>query len=105
MGKKITSPHNLSEILERLQNYKSILSNEYGVISIAVFGSYVKNKQRARSDIDLFVELKEDYKTFDNYMNLKFFLEKKLRRKVDVGIKESIRKELKTKILSEAIYV
>ncbi|MCK4797508.1 MAG: nucleotidyltransferase family protein [Spirochaetes bacterium] len=105
MSKKIVSPHNLSEILERLQNYKSILSNEYGVISIAVFGSYVKNKQRARSDIDLFVELKEDYKTFDNYMNLKFFLEKKLRRKVDVGIKESIRKELKTKILSEAIYV
>ena len=105
MSKKIVSPHNLSEILERLQNYKSILSNEYGVISIAVFGSYVKNKQRARSDIDLFVDLKEDYKTFDNYMNLKFFLEKKLRRKVDVGIKESIRKELKTKILSEAIYV
>ncbi|MBO1222809.1 MAG: nucleotidyltransferase domain-containing protein [Candidatus Scalindua sediminis] len=74
-------------------------------MSIAVFGSYAKNKQKKRSDIDIFVELKEKYKTFDNFMELKFFLEKIVGRKIDLLIKESIREELKSRIFKEAVYV
>lgn len=96
---------NGKEIIKILrQNYKAI-SNTYGVVSIAVFGSYAKNKQKKRSDIDIFVELKEKYKTFDNFMELKFFLEKIVGRKIDLLIKESIREELKQRIFKEAVYV
>lgn len=96
---------NVKEIIKILrQNYK-VISNTYGVISIAVFGSYAKNKQKKRSDIDIFVELKEKYKTFDNFMELKFFLEKIVGRKIDLLIKESIREELKQRIFKEAVYV
>jgi hypothetical protein len=96
---------NGKEIIKILrQNYKAI-SNTYGVVSIAVFGSYAKNKQKKRSDIDIFVELKEKYKTFDNFMELKFFLEKIVGRKIDLLIKESIREELKSRIFKEAVYV
>lgn len=96
---------NGKEIIKILrQNYK-VISNTYGVVSIAVFGSYAKNKQKKRSDIDIFVELKEKYKTFDNFMELKFFLEKIVGRKIDLLIKESIREELKPRIFKEAVYV
>ncbi|HDY67096.1 hypothetical protein LCGC14_2978620 [marine sediment metagenome] len=96
---------NGKEIIKILrQNYK-VISNTYGVVSIAVFGSYAKNKQKKRSDIDIFVELKEKYKTFDNFMELKFFLEKIVGRKIDLLIKESIREELKSRIFKEAVYV
>lgn len=96
---------NGKEIIKILrQNYK-VISNTYGVVSIAVFGSYAKNKQKKRSDIDIFVELKEKYKTFDNFMELKFFLEKIVGRKIDLLIKESIREELKQRIFKEAVYV
>jgi predicted nucleotidyltransferase len=38
-------------------------------------------------------------------MELKFFLEELLQKKIDLAIKESIREELKAGIFQEAIYV
>ena len=46
-----------------LKNYPVL--KKYKVKSIALFGSYVRNKQIKRSDIDLLVEFEEP--TFDNY--------------------------------------
>ena len=47
------------DILRLLKDEKTFLRNEFGVINIGLFGSYVKGNQRADSDIDLLVELKE----------------------------------------------
>ena len=47
----------------------------------------------------------EGYKTFDNYMDLKFFLEGILDAKVDLVLKNTLREEIKEHVLSEAIYV
>ncbi|MBF0539560.1 MAG: nucleotidyltransferase family protein [Nitrospirae bacterium] len=98
-------PSNLHEVINVLKEHKDTLVNRFGVTDIAVFGSYVRNEQRKRSDIDILVELKQEYETFNNYMELIFFLEKKMRGKVDVVMKEGIRKELKSIILQEAVYV
>jgi predicted nucleotidyltransferase len=94
----------LKKILEILKNNKGVFSEKFGVTDIAVFGSYVRNEQKGKSDIDIFVELKSEYKTFDNYMELKFYLEKITSKKIDLVIKESIRKELKPVILKEAVH-
>ena len=51
------------------------------------------------------MEFEEGYKTFDNYMGLKFFLEEVLRLKVDLVLKNAVRREIKERIFSEAIYV
>ncbi|MCP4626725.1 MAG: hypothetical protein GY850_24945 [bacterium] len=45
------------EILDFLQEKKSYLRKEFGVLSIGLFGSYAKGTQGAESDVDLFVEL------------------------------------------------
>ncbi|MCI4625917.1 MAG: nucleotidyltransferase family protein [Candidatus Magnetoovum sp. WYHC-5] len=98
-------PSNLQEVMNILKDNKDILINKFGVIDIAVFGSYVRNEQSKRSDIDILIELKPEFETFNNYMELIFFLEKKMRGKVDVVVKNGIRKELKQLILQEAVYV
>ncbi|RLJ08213.1 MAG: nucleotidyltransferase, partial [Candidatus Aenigmatarchaeota archaeon] len=46
---------NLNQIIEKLENNKEKLKT-YGVKRIGVFGSYVKNKQNEKSDIDIIVE-------------------------------------------------
>jgi hypothetical protein len=97
-------PQTLAEILAVLRSHKSNLRAKFGVLDLAVFGSYVSNEQSRESDVDLLVDLKPEYKTFDNYMELKFFLEDLLHKKIDLALKDSIRKELRVAILHEAVY-
>lgn len=47
---------------------------KFGVKRIGLFGSFLKNMQKSDSDIDILIEFKKGEKTFDNYMDLKFFL-------------------------------
>jgi uncharacterized protein len=95
----------LDEVLGFLTGEKNSIYRDFGVIDIAVFGSYAKNEQRKESDVDIYVKLKQEYKTFDNFMELRFFLEETLGRKVDLVTQEAIREELKPRIFSEAIHV
>ena len=92
------------DIMEFLQQNIDIL-NKFGVKSIALFGSYAKEQAVSSSDIDLLVEFKPNEKTFDNYMDLKFFLEDTFNKKIDLVIDENIKKELKNDILGSARYV
>jgi len=56
------------------------------------------------SDIDVLAEFYPNQKTFDNYMELKFFLERILHRKVDLVIKEAVKPRIKPYILNEVLY-
>jgi predicted nucleotidyltransferase len=88
-----------------LQERKNYLAEKFGVIEIAIFGSYARGEQRKDSDVDLIVDFKEGWKTFDNYMNLKFYLEELFGKKVDLVIKSAINPRIKPFIIEEAIYV
>jgi hypothetical protein len=91
------------EILKFLQSNRSTL-NRFGVKSIALFGSYVSGQATNNSDIDLLVEFIKGEKTFDNYMDLKFYLEDNLNKDVDLVIKDALKEELKEDILGSAKY-
>jgi predicted nucleotidyltransferase len=90
-------------ILSIIEENKASL-DVYHAKSIGLFGSYARGEERKDSDIDMVVEFQPGQKTFDNYMNLKFFLEKLLGHKVDLVIKEAIKPELKERILKSVIY-
>jgi len=92
-------------IIKAIGAHKFELKEKFKVAEIGVFGSFVRGEQKCRSDIDVLVEFLEGGVTFRNYMDLKFYLEELLDKKVDLVIKRSIRKELKDIILSEAVYV
>ena len=95
----------LEEVKDILARNKGALRERFKVKELGIFGSFVKGKQKKRSDIDVLVVFEEGYKTFDNYMDLKFFLEGILDAKVDLVLKNTLREEIKEHVLSEAIYV
>ena len=96
----------LNDMLEILSNRKKLLFDRFGITDLAVFGSYAGGKPCETSDVDIFVELKKGFKTFDNFMDLKFYLEELLEnRKVDLVTKESIREEFRPGIFEEAVHV
>ena len=76
----------------------------YGVKNLGIFGSYVRNEQKNNSDIDILVEFETGKKKFDNYMDLKFFLEDLFACKIDLVIKEAIKPALKEYILGSLNY-
>ena len=74
----------------------------FGVTRIGLFGSYARGDATNLSDLDFIVEFRK--KSFDSYMNLKFFLEDLFGCKVDLVIPETIKPRLRPGILKEAIY-
>lgn len=76
-----------------------------GVSRIGLFGSFVRGEQHPGSDIDLLVEFEMGKKTFDAFMELSFFLEEILQRRVEVITAESLSPYLGPHILKEVEYV
>lgn len=90
-----------NQIIDILSSNKTKLS-EYGVRYISLFGSYYKDSATKDSDIDFLVKFKYNQKSFDNYMDLKYFLEDKINKKIDLVIEENIKTELKEEILKNS---
>jgi predicted nucleotidyltransferase len=76
----------------------------FGVRQCGVFGSFVRSKQTAQSDIDVLVEFEPNQKTFDNFMRLAQFLEELFGRKVDLVTVESLSPYIGPHILQEVEY-
>lgn len=95
----------VEEIKDILKKHGKEIREKFGVKEFGIFGSYVKGEQRESSDIDILVEFKEGYKTFDNYMDLKFHLEDLLNLRVDLLSKSALKPRLKQRILKEVVYV
>ncbi len=60
-------------VLEELRKHRVQVS-QFGVQSLAVFGSVARDEARPDSDIDVLVEF-DPPPTFERYMDLKFYLE------------------------------
>lgn len=90
------------EILKKLQENKKTLQG-FGVHKLALFGSLAREEGAEGSDLDFLVEFEK--KTFDAYMDLKFFLENLFHRPVDLVIPETLKDRLRESILRETIRV
>ena len=95
----------LDEVKAILKSAEKELKEKYHVKNIAIFGSYVRGDQTPSSDIDILVEFVKGKKTFNNYINLKFFLEELLNAKVDLVVKDSIKPRYKEYIKKDLTYV
>lgn len=73
-----------------------------GVRRIGIFGSWVRGEATHESDIDVLVEFTDP--SFDSYMELKFFLEELFGHKVDLVLVDSLKAQVKPKILGEVLY-
>ena len=94
----------LREIKKILQDYKKELKEKYQIKKISIFGSYVRNQQKKRSDIDLLVEFEETPDLL-KFIEIEEYLAKLIGVKVDLVRRPVLRKELRKQILKEAIEV
>ncbi|TEU10623.1 MAG: nucleotidyltransferase [Anaerolineales bacterium] len=95
-----TKERTLSLIEEHRDRIKAL-----GVRKLGLFGSFVREEQGVESDIDLLVEFEQGKKTFDNFMQLCFFLEDLLKRRVELVTPESLSPYIGPRIMSEVEYV
>jgi predicted nucleotidyltransferase len=79
-----------------------VLKEKYGVDTIELFGSYVHAEQTRKSDLDILITFSKPYNLWE-LIDVKEFLKKKLRMKVDLVPKDSIKPLLKEQILQEAM--
>lgn len=92
-------------ILKQLGDHKLELS-KFGVSSLGLFGSYIRNEETADSDIDLLIDFEPDLENFDNYMAVYDVLEELFKNeKVEIVTKNGLSKYIGTKILNEVEYV
>ena len=77
----------------------------YGVCSIGLFGSFVREEANEQSDIDFLVDFEEGKKTFKNFMDLSFFLEELFQRKVELVTPQSLSPYMGPRILKTVEYV
>jgi hypothetical protein len=88
------------EILARLLDIEPQL-RALGVRRIGLFGSFVKGRQAANSDVDLLLEFEPGRKTFDHFMEISFLLEDTVQRRVELVTIESLSPYLGPHILNE----
>jgi len=91
------------EILDFLKQQRQEIEARFPVKRIGLFGSVLRGSASDRSDVDILVEL--THPTFDQYMDLKFYLEDKLGRPVDLVLADSLKPRLKPIITREVAYV
>ena len=92
----------LTKIKTRISLLMPTLQEQYHVTTIEIFGSYVRGEQSQKSDIDLLISFSQPYSLWD-LLDVKEFLSKKLRLKVDLVPKDSIKPLLKEQITQEAV--
>ncbi len=90
------------DILDKLKELKPLLSEEYAVKEIGIFGSFANNEASEDSDIDLLVELSRPIGW--QYFTLQIYLESIFGRKVDLVTKNALKEQIKDSILAQVNY-
>ncbi len=98
------SVKSVEEVKAILRKHKAEVVQKYRVREIGIFGSFVRGQQKRRSDVDILVEYDEIPDLFE-FINLERYLQRLLRKKIDLVRKGAIRPELKDKILREVVYI
>jgi predicted nucleotidyltransferase len=100
----LISTRSLEGIRMQLQMLKPTLKELYKVETIEIFGSYAREEQTEKSDLDLLVTYSGPVSLFTIY-DLKKYLKRKLRMKVDVVSKEFLNEYIRDQVLKETVAV
>ncbi|HLE75257.1 MAG TPA: nucleotidyltransferase family protein [Candidatus Bathyarchaeia archaeon] len=94
------------EIKNTLAKHKEGLKQKYEVKEIGIFGSYVRGKQKKRSDVDILVEFEESASlSLLDFIGLENYLSEVLGVKVDLVEKHTLKPRIGKRILEEVVNV
>ena len=98
------SAQNKAQVFSLLNRNKQTIK-KFGVNSLGVFGSFVRDESNNDSDIDVLVEFEQGKKTYKNFIGLVFYLEDLLGRRVELVTPESLSPYIAPYITKEVEYV
>ena len=91
----------LSELIALLRQHLPELRERFGVRELWLFGSYVRDEQRKRSDLDVLVEFEERPLTLLQFIALENYLSDLLEIKVDLVEKGALKPGISRHVLEE----
>ena len=92
------------EVIEILRKQKADLAQQYGVKSLALFGSVARDQATSSSDVDLLVEFDRPVGYFGLFA-LQDHLENLFHCKVDLGTPDSLKPRIREQVMKERVYV
>ncbi len=94
----------MTDIKKQLATYRPKLVAQYRVASLGIFGSYIRQEQRADSDLDLLVTF-EELPSLLKFVQLEHYLSDLLGVKVDLVLKDNLKPHLGEQILREVLFI
>lgn len=94
----------IERIKSEIEKSMPILKDRYKVKTIGIFGSYVRGKQKKKSDVDILVEF-EEVPGLLTFLEIENFLSDILNIKVDLVMKDALKPVIGKHILKEVINI
>ena len=95
---------NRDEVLNILRTHKTTLAERFGVVELALFGSFARNQSTSESDVDILVRFNEPA-TSRSYFGVQFYIEDVLGHRVDLVTDKALRSEFRPYVEREAVNV
>lgn len=92
------------EILALLRAHKPVLERRFGIVDLALFGSFARDSATAASDIDILVHF-DGPADWRRYFGAQFYIEDLCGRSVDLVTDKALRAELRPRVEREALHV
>lgn len=93
----------LNEVATRVREHAPVLAERYGVVSVDVFGAFVRGEQTDTSFVGLIVELREP--TLQAMIDSEVYLQGVLGRRVQAGPIASISEEIRDEVEAERVCI
>ncbi len=90
------------DVIETLRNHENEIKARYSVKRIGLFGSHARGEQKETSDIDILVEFEKP--TYDNFIELIFFLEELTGKEIDLVTSKGLSPYLRSDVKKEVIW-
>jgi uncharacterized protein len=92
----------LDEVIAQLRRMQPDLRRRYPIRELGVFGSYVRGEQTENSDLDILVNLGDGIGLLE-LAGLQQDLSEALGVKVDLVMRDAVKRRIARRILSEAV--
>ncbi|MCZ7356166.1 MAG: nucleotidyltransferase family protein [Candidatus Methanoperedens sp.] len=92
------------DVLAIVKRNKTFLKERFGVKKIGVFGSMARGESKEESDVDVLVEFVSTKISFDNFMELSFYLEDLFGKKVDLITTSGLDKYIRPYVEKEVVW-
>ncbi|HEY4674469.1 MAG TPA: nucleotidyltransferase family protein [Candidatus Bathyarchaeia archaeon] len=96
----------IEELKKKLHKLKPSLKKKFNVVSIGIFGSYIRGEDKATSDLDILVEFEETATlSLLDFIKLENYLSRELGIKVDLVEKGTLKPRIGKHILEEVVNI